>query len=175
MSVRDIVIYPEPVLTTPSKPVGDVSSEEIQTLIDDMAETMYVGDGIGLAAPQVGVSLRLMVMDVPGEDEPQGKNLIALINPEIVEREGETTYEEGCLSFPGLAGEVKRAARVKVRALDRGGDLVELEAEGLPAICLQHEIDHLDGVVFIDRMTPLRRRLALKEFRKLREADAGAA
>lgn len=170
MAVRDIRLWPDPVLSRPTERVTEITPE-IQKLIDDMAETMYDDDGIGLAAPQVGVSLRVLVMDVAPKEE-QGPNLVALINPDIVEREGETTYDEGCLSFPGLSVEVRRAAKVRVKALDRQGEPVELEAEGLPAICLQHEIDHLDGVVFIDRVSPLKRRLALREYRRLMQNAA---
>jgi peptide deformylase len=158
-------VWPDPVLSRPTDRVGEITPE-VRKLVDDMVETMYDDDGIGLAAPQVGVSLRVCVMDVAAKED-QGPSLLALINPEIVEREGDVTYEEGCLSFPGLNVEVKRAARVKVQALDKEGAPVELELEGLPAICVQHEIDHLDGVVFIDRLSPLRRRLALREYQRL--------
>ena len=170
MAVREIRTFPDQVLTTPARPVEDFTPE-LQTLVDDMAETMYVGDGVGLAAPQVGVSLRVLVMDVAPADE-QGPNLTALINPEIVEKQDEVVWNEGCLSFPELTIDVKRAARVRVRALDRHGNEVELEAEGLTAICLQHEIDHLDGVVFVDRVSALKRKLALREYRRLREKAA---
>lgn len=170
MAVREIRFFPDPVLTTPAKPVEAITPE-IETLIDDMAETMYVGDGVGLAAPQVGVSLRVLVMDVAPADE-QGPNLMALVNPEVVAKEGEITWEEGCLSFPELIVDIKRAEKVTVRALSREGDTVEVMAEGLAAVCLQHEIDHLDGVVFVDRVSALKRRLALREYRKLRQKAA---
>lgn len=165
MAVREIRYWPDTVLSTPTERVAEITPST-QKLVKDMLETMYDGDGIGLAAPQIGVSLRVFVMDVAPSDE-QGKNPIAFINPDIVEREGEIFYDEGCLSFPGLNVEVKRSAKVKVRALDVEGEAFEIETEGLPAICMQHEIDHLDGVVFIDRVSGLKRRLALREYRKL--------
>lgn len=172
MAIRPITIFPDPVLTTETKPVGEMN-DEVKQLIEDMKETMYFGDGIGLAATQVGVSLRVMVMDVP--DEEGKSNLIALMNPEILEREGEVMSEEGCLSFPGINITVKRSERVKVKALDEEGQPVEIEADGLAGICLQHEIDHLDGVVFVDHLGPLKRKITLKEYRKLREAAEAEA
>jgi len=170
VAVRPIRHWPDAVLSRPTDRVTEITPE-VRKLIDDMIETMYDGDGIGLAAPQVGVSLRVFVMDVAPKEE-QGRSPVALVNPEIVEREGEATYDEGCLSFPGLNVEVKRAARVKVRALDREGQPIELDVSDLPAICVQHETDHLDGVVFIDRVNAVRRRLALREYRRLMENAA---
>ena len=167
MAIRPITIYPDAVLTTPTREVETVDAE-VKQLIEDMKETMYYGDGIGLAATQVGVGRRVMVMDVP--DPEGGSNLMALVNPEILEQEGEIPSEEGCLSFPGLTITVKRAEKVKVRGLNEDGEPVEIAAEGLPAICLQHEIDHLDGTVFVDRLGPLKRKITLKEYRRLREA-----
>ncbi len=115
-------------------------------LLDDMAETMYAADGAGLAAPQVGVLKRAVVIDV-------GEGLIELVNPEIVETEGEVTVVEGCLSVPGRSGRVVRPEKVKVRARDRAGEVIEISGEGMLAVCLCHEIDHLDGVVYVDKMT----------------------
>lgn len=171
MAVMEIVLYPDERLETKCEPV-DVVDDEIRNLVDDMVETMYDAPGIGLAAPQVGVLKRITVIDVrPGEGE-EGKegaevnDLRVFINPEIIEREGTIVWEEGCLSIPGVYEKVKRSARVKVRALDRDGNPFELEAEELLAVCLQHEIDHLDGVVFFDHLSHLKRRLALKKYKK---------
>ena len=168
MAVRDILLYPEhsDVLTTECEPVDEVD-EEIRQLVDDLAETMYDAPGIGLAAPQVGVTKRVTVIDVTDPEEPGGE-LHPLINPEIVDREGSITWEEGCLSFPGLYGEVERSEWVKVRALGRDGEPYEIEGEGILAVAMQHEIDHLDGILFLDRMTPLKRRMARKEYKKIR-------
>ena len=168
MAIRKILLYPEhsDVLTTECDPVETVD-DEIRQLVDDLAETMYDAPGIGLAAPQVGVTKRVTVIDTSGPDQA-GDNLHVLINPEIVDQEGSQSREEGCLSFPGLYGEVVRSEWVKVRALDRDGEEYELEADGLLAVALQHEIDHLDGVLFLNRMTPLKRRMARKEYKKIR-------
>ena len=126
---------------------------------------MWANDGVGLAAPQIGVAKRLLVLDVAtGED--RGKNLIVLSNPEIIEREGEIEWEEGCLSVPGMTVKVKRSNRVVVEAQDLDGNTVRVEGEELPAVALQHEMDHLDGVLMFDYLSPLRRRMALKEYRK---------
>lgn len=186
MAVREIVLYPESVLTTKAEPVPRVD-DEIRALVDDMVETMYAAHGIGLAAPQIGVSLRIAVIDVawrgeaeegealdePDEsDEPprpaEEPQLHVLINPRIVERRDQITWDEGCLSMPGLYREVRRAGTVVVEALDRDGALRRYEASELLAVCMQHEIDHLDGVMFIDRLSALKRRLALKEWKRLR-------
>lgn len=161
MSVLPILTYPDPVLKKVSRPV-DEFNDKLQVLIDDMLETMYQAPGIGLAAPQVGESLRLVVMDVPqGENQRTGP--LVLINPRIVEKEGNIEFEEGCLSLPGLNCPIKRAARVKVEALDRNGNLFVIEAEDLLAICLQHELDHLDGKLFMDYISPLKRALYKKQ------------
>ncbi len=136
--------------------------EEVRRLIDDLVETMYDADGIGLAATQVGVPLRVFVYDLGDPETPLG----VLINPEIVERSGSTKEEEGCLSIPGLSELVERSERVVVRGLDGEGNGLLLEADGLLARCLQHECDHLDGVLFIDRLSPLKRRLLLKRWAK---------
>ncbi|HOU92622.1 MAG TPA: peptide deformylase, partial [Polyangiaceae bacterium] len=156
MTIREILVYPDPRLREVARVVERVD-DEIRTLIEDMAETMYAAPGVGLAATQIGVPLRVFLIDVASDDEPS--NLLVFINPEIVEREGAQTYREGCLSFPGVSEDVKRAARVRVRALDRDGKPFELEATGLLAVAVQHENDHLDGKLMIDRVSPLRRRL----------------
>jgi peptide deformylase len=156
MTIREILVYPDPRLREIACAVEQVD-DGIRTLIEDLAETMYAAPGVGLAATQIGVPLRIFVIDVASEEEPS--NLLAFVNPEILEREGSQTYREGCLSFPGVSEEVKRAARVRVRALDRDGKPFELEATGLLAVAVQHENDHLDGELMIDRVSPLRRRL----------------
>lgn len=144
MAIRRIVMHPDEVLRQKAKEVSKFNAN-LHKLLDDMAETMYDADGVGLAAPQVGILKRVIVMDC-------GEGLIELVNPEIVERAGEqfAEYPEGCLSIPGLRGDVRRAKWVKVRGQDRHGNEVELEAEDLLARCVQHEIDHLNGVLFID-------------------------
>ncbi len=156
MTIREILVYPDPRLREVASAVEQVD-DEIRTLIDDMAETMYAAPGVGLAATQIGVPLRVFVIDIASEEEPS--NLLTFVNPELMGREGSQTYREGCLSFPGVSEDVKRAARVRVRALDRDGKPFELEATGLLAVAVQHENDHLDGELMIDRVSPLRRRL----------------
>lgn len=170
MAIRDVLLYPEhsEVLTTECDPVEQVD-EEIRQLVDDLVETMYDANGIGLAAPQVGVTKRITVIDTSGEPSDDDDSPHVLINPEIVEQSGEMSREEGCLSFPGLYGEVVRSESVTVEATNRDGERYEIEANGdLLSTALQHEIDHLDGVLFLDRMTPLKRRMARKEYKKIR-------
>lgn len=163
--VREIVVYPNEVLTRKTEKV-DYIDKEVKNLIKDMFETMYDAEGVGLAANQIGVPLSVMVIDTtPKEDSPNLK--LALINPEIVSSEGKIKYKEGCLSFPGLSVEVERARKVKVRALNEHGEPIELELEGFPAIVFQHEFDHLQGITFIDRLKGWKRRLALEKYRKL--------
>lgn len=174
--ILEIIKYPDPFLKTHAARV-DAVDESVRKLIDDMVETMYYARGIGLASVQVGDARRVIVLDVPGEDEDErikGKNLIALVNPEIVLVEGETTFEEGCLSVPGVTADVDRAARVRVQALDRDGKPFEVDAEGLLAIALQHEIDHLNGMVFIDRLSRLKRELVKRKYRKSLETEERA-
>lgn len=150
MAVRPIRMYGHPVLRRKAEPVKAMRPE-IQTLVDDMIETMYDALGLGLAAPQIGVSLRLMVL----EDERRGAKV--LINPEIAERRGEQVGEEGCLSIPGLYGQVARAEHVRVTALDRNWEPFSMEGRDLLARAIQHEIDHLDGILFIDQLDPVQR------------------
>jgi len=145
MAVRQIRIVPDPVLRQKAKRITSID-DSIQQLVDDMTETLHAASGVGLAAPQVGVPLRVAVIQVPGE------RAITLINPEIVKREGERVLEEGCLSVPGYQGEIKRAVWVKVKAQDRGGKHFRVKAEELLAQALEHEIDHLDGILYIDRL-----------------------
>jgi peptide deformylase len=163
MAIRPIVRYGEPVLHAPSQRVLQID-ESIRTLLTDMVETMWAAPGIGLAAPQVGVGLRVIVIDLSvGEDRTQ---LIELVNPEFLEREGEQRHEEGCLSIPGYGGSPARPAHVKVRGLDRDGKERLYEASELLARAFCHEIDHVDGLVFVDRLSPLKRDLMKRKLRK---------
>lgn len=160
MSILTIRTYPDPVLKGECSPVETIT-DEVRRLLDDMAETMYLNNGIGLAAPQVGERARLIVVDVQRGEE--GDTLLKLVNPRIVEKQGETKSEEGCLSCPDLLIEVNRFETVTVEALSPDGKETTIEAEGLLAICLQHEIDHLDGVLLVDRLSSLRRTLYHKK------------
>jgi peptide deformylase len=163
MAVRPICAYPEAVLRQKAKPVETID-DDLQRLIDDMIETMYAAPGIGLAAPQVGVSLRLFVVDVTN-----GQDISALktyINPEIVSTEGRLREEEGCLSVVGVTGVTPRAERVVLRGVSREGDTVEVEADGLLARALQHEMDHLDGMLFFDRMGVVGRDLMKRKYKR---------
>ena len=162
--VLTIVKYPEPVLSQPGEPVTEFNSE-LRKFVADMFETMYSAQGIGLAAPQVGVSKRVTVIDLSMGKNPKDK--LVLINPEILTREGKLYEEEGCLSFPEIREKVQRAAKVRVRAQDEYGKWFELDGEELLSRAFQHEIDHLDGVLFIFRMSPLKRNLILRKIRKL--------
>jgi peptide deformylase len=163
MAIRDILQYPDKRLRNRAEPVAAVTPQVIR-LIEDMKETMYAAPGCGLAAPQIGVSLRLFIVDTASEDEPS--DLRVFINPEIVSRTGKVVWEEGCLSFPGVHEDIERAAKVVVRATNERGEPVELEAEGLLGVAVQHENDHLDGVLMIDHMSVLKRRIALRKLQK---------
>jgi peptide deformylase len=167
--IREILIWPDPLLKQIAKPVDRVD-DAIRRLLDDMVETMYAADGVGLAAPQVGELVRCIVIDTSPKQE--GQKLIHLVNPEIVLAEGVTTYTEGCLSIPGEAEEVERAARVRVRALDRAGEPFELDCEGLLDIAVQHEMDHLVGTLFVDHLSALKRELIRKRMKKLKAEKA---
>jgi peptide deformylase len=151
MALLPILRYPDPRLHTRAAPVREVN-DEIRQLVADMAETMYEAPGIGLAATQVNVHKRVVVIDV-SEDKSA---LLALINPEIIARSGEQVCEEGCLSVPGIYDKVSRAETVRVRALDQQGKTFELDAEGLLAVCIQHELDHLEGKVFVEYLSQLK-------------------
>ena len=165
--VREIVIWPDPILKEVAKPVDRVD-DGLRRLLDDMAETMYAADGVGLAAPQVAEQKRCIVIDTSPRQE--GQRLIHLVNPEIVRTEGVTTYTEGCLSIPGEAEDVERAAKVWVRALGRDGKPFEIAAENdLLAVALQHEHDHLQGTLFVDHLSSLKRELIRRRMRKLKE------
>ncbi len=163
--IREIVIWPDPILKKTAAPVERVD-DSIRRLLDDMAATMYEADGVGLAAPQIAVSKRCIVIDTSPRQE--GQKLIHLINPEIVKLEGTTTYTEGCLSIPGEAEEVERAAKVWVRALDYFGKPFEMECEGLLSIAAQHEIDHLEGTLFVDHLSSLKREIIRRRMKKLK-------
>lgn len=164
---RPILRYGAPVLHTRAAPVGELTLT-LDTLIEDMRETMHAASGVGLAAPQVGESLRVCVIDLSAGHRPD--QLMVLINPEILSRDGMQLLEEGCLSVPGVEATVPRPARVSVRALDRDGQSRELRAEGLLARALQHEIDHLDGVLFLDRLRPVYRWSLARRIDRLRRA-----
>ncbi|PSC06204.1 peptide deformylase [Alsobacter soli] len=170
MSTRPILIIPDPKLRLVSAPVVR-PVKEMTSLIDDMFDTMYEAPGIGLAAIQIGVAERVVTLDVARQDEP--KQPLALINPEIVwSSEEKSTYEEGCLSIPEYYEDVERPAKVRVRFVDREGGECEIEAEGLLATCLQHEIDHLEGKLFIDHISKLKRDRVMKKFSKQAKRDA---
>ncbi|MCS3808471.1 peptide deformylase [Xanthomonas sp. 4461] len=167
MALLPILEFPDPRLRTKAVPVdaADVTSPAFQTLLDDMFQTMYEAPGIGLAASQVDVHKRFMVIDVSEEkNAPQ-----VFINPEIVTRQGEQVYQEGCLSVPGIFADVSRADAITVRYLDRQGKPQELSTEGLLAVCIQHEMDHLDGKLFVDYLSPLKREMVRKKLAKMRK------
>jgi peptide deformylase len=163
MAIRTILHYPDPRLRQKALPIEHITPE-LERLIDDMAETMYAAPGVGLAATQIGEPHRLFLVDIAAEDEPS--NLIVFINPEILRKEGEQCGPEGCLSFPGVSEEIKRAAKVSVHALNQKGEPFELTAEGLLAVAIQHESDHLDGVLMIDRMGVLKKRIVQRKMQK---------
>lgn len=170
MAIRPILHYPDKRLRVPGEKV-DEFGPELDELIDDMAETMYAAPGVGLAAPQIGIAKRLFIVDVAVDDD-EPSDLRVFINPEVIELHGETTFNEGCLSFPGIREDIDRAERVRVRALDRHGKPFELEADGLLSIAIQHENDHLDGKLMIDRLSVLRRRMVHRAMTKRAAADA---
>jgi len=162
--ILKIVKYPEPVLSQPGEPVAEFN-DELRKFVADMFETMYSAQGIGLAAPQVAVSKRVTVIDLSMGKDPAQK--LVLINPEVTLREGKQYEEEGCLSFPEIREKVQRAAKVKIRAQDEHGKWFEMDGEELLSRAFQHEIDHLDGVLFIFRMSALKRDLTVRKIRKL--------
>ncbi len=165
MAKRPIILLPDPVLRLVAAPVGAVDAD-VRALADDMLETMYAAPGVGLAAPQVGVSRRVIVMDVSDDDDE--KQPFVMINPKLVQVSDElNVHEEGCLSMPDVRTEIERPAKITVQFLDRTGSLQELAAEGLLATCIQHEMDHLEGKLLIDYMSRLRREMVIKRFKKL--------
>jgi peptide deformylase len=170
MACREIRKYPDPVLLRKTSRVEHID-ESINQLIEDMAETMYAAPGVGLAANQVGVPLQVAVIDLSTREDKEHSHtqLIVLINPELLSQEGTVVDEEGCLSIPEHAEKVKRAAKVTVRAQDRTGAPVTIEAEGLLAKALQHEIDHLNGLLYIDRLSPLKKNVFKRRYRKMLE------
>jgi peptide deformylase len=164
--IHEVVKYPDPVLAKPGAPVT-VFDAKLRTLVDEMFESMYAAQGIGLAAPQISISQRLTVIDCSFKKNPEEK--IVLINPEIIERDGKQIEEEGCLSLPDIREKVQRAAWVKVKAQNVDGEWFEVEGEELLARAMQHEIDHLDGILFIDRLSRLKRDLVLRKIKKLQK------
>jgi len=173
MAILDILRFPDPRLRTVARPVGEVD-DEVRRLTDDMLETMYAAPGIGLAAPQVGIPLRVIVLDLAREGEaPQP---LRLVNPEILWLSEETaTFEEGCLSVPDQYAEVTRPAAANLRYLDYDNELREMEVEGMPATCIQHEMDHLEGILFIDHLTALKRNIILRKLIKARRVGTAAS
>jgi peptide deformylase len=162
--IHEIVKYPDPVLAKPGEAVTEFD-EDLRNLVEEMFDSMYAAHGIGLAAPQIGISKRITVIDVNFKKDPADK--LVLINPEIIEREGKQFEEEGCLSLPEIREKVNRAARVKVRAQNVAGEWFEVEGDELLARAFQHEIDHLDGVLFLDRLSRLKRDLVVRKIKKL--------
>ena len=165
--LREIVKYPDPVLERAGEPVTEFD-DKLRALVEDMFESMYAAKGIGLAAPQIGLSKRLTVIDLSFKDHPEEK--IVLVNPEIIFREGKQYEEEGCLSLPEIRDKVSRAARVRVRAQNVKGEWFEMDGEELLARAFQHEIDHLDGILFFRRVSALKRDLILRKIRKMQRA-----
>jgi len=166
--ILKICTYPDTILREKADPVENIDGKT-QQLIDDMSETMYKAPGIGLAAVQVGEPVKVIVYDITPKEE--GENLSVIINPEIISCEGSITYEEACLSVVDYSAEVKRSNKVCVKAFDRDGNPFEIEAEGLHAICLQHEIDHLNGVLFIDHISSIKRSLYKKRLKKMLKSE----
>ncbi len=161
MALLEILHFPDPRLRKKAQPVDKVD-DQIRQTVDDMLETMYAAPGIGLAATQVNIQLQIIVMDIT-EDK---NSPICLINPQIVEKEGVEEMQEGCLSVPGIFEKVQRAEKIKVKALDKNGNTATQEADGLLAVCIQHEMDHLDGKLFVDYLSPLKRERIKKKLQK---------
>lgn len=176
MAILDILIWPDNRLLKTSAPVETID-DDIRALAADLLETMYAADGVGLAAPQVGVHKRMVVVDIYGSetDRPSGEEPLVIINPTFEGQEGELTWEEGCLSVPGEVGKVTRAAKVKMTYMDLEGETHVLEAEGLKAVALQHECDHLDGKLFVDYLGRLKRNMIKKRMLKLKADQEEAA
>lgn len=172
MALREIVKFPDPRLKEVAKPITEVD-DALRELARDMIEVMYDEPGIGLAAPQVANSVRMFVIDTEWSDEGVEKNPMVVLNPEISEREGSITWDEGCLSVPDYNALVDRDAKVTLRGADLDGNVIEETVEGLRAVCIQHEVDHLDGILFIDRISRLKRSLYVKKRKKqlLEEQD----
>jgi peptide deformylase len=174
MALLEIRTFPDPVLREKARPVTEFN-EELRKLARDMAETMYAAPGIGLAANQVGVPLQVIVVDVRDREDDENTGLLTLVNPRIVAGDGECVTEEGCLSLPEERADVERYCKVTVHAQDLDGALLEFEAEGLPAVVFQHEIDHINGILFMDHLSALKRAGMKKRLRQLKAqtADVG--
>lgn len=171
MAIRPILTVPDPLLKTVSRPVEGPVTDAHRALMDDMLETMYDAPGVGLAAIQIGVPLRIIVMDIEGKDEPRRPRYF--VNPEITWASEELkVWEEGCLSVPEIYDEVERPDRVRIRYRDYNGETVEEDADGLFAVCIQHEMDHLEGVVFLDHLSRLKRDSAIRKVKKAQREDA---
>ena len=171
MALREVLRFPDRRLAEVSEPIEEVT-DEIRVLAKDMLDVMYDEPGIGLAAPQVGETVRLIVVDTEWTEEDTEKSPLVLVNPEIVEREGKLSWTEGCLSVPDFTADVERAEKITLRYTDLEGAAQQLEAEGLRAVCFQHEIDHLDGVLFIDRISRLKRNLYVQKRKKALRREA---
>ena len=170
MAILTILEFPDERLRKKAKPVESVDAKTRQ-LVEDMLETMYAAPGIGLAATQVNIQKRILVLDISEEKNDP----LALINPEILSKEGQEESDEGCLSVPGVFEKVKRAEKIRIKALDRDGNAFEMDADGLLAVCIQHEMDHLEGKLFVDYLSPLKRQLARKKVKKeQRTRESGA-
>jgi peptide deformylase len=165
MALREVLKFPDPRLKLVSEPIVEIT-DELKQLAEDMCEVMYDEPGIGLAAPQVGAAVRLIVVDTEWSEEGGERNPIVMVNPEIVESSGQIVWEEGCLSVPDLTADVTRASRVKIKGTDLDGQTLEIEAEELQAVCFQHELDHLDGILFIDHISRLKRGMYVKRRKK---------
>ena len=169
MAIRRILTFPEPFLRGTAKPVANIDGTTAAA-VEDMVQTMYAAPGLGLAAPQIGLDERIIVLDVASDEEQpateRGKNLLRIVNPVIVEAEGETVWEEGCLSVIDFRAEVKRAARILLKGYDIDQKEIAIEADGLLAVALQHEIDHLDGTLFIDHLSRLKRDMYVRRVKK---------
>lgn len=169
MAIHEVVIMGDPILRTAAAEV-DAFDPDLKTLVRDMFETMYHAEGIGLAAPQIGISQRVIVVDLRSEEQPEAR--LALINPKVVWASKESEKApEGCLSIPGLEEVIKRSSAIRVEAVDIDGGSIELETEGLFARVLQHEIDHIDGILFVDRVSALKRRILMKKWKKIQSEE----
>lgn len=169
MAIHEVVIMGDPILRTAAAEV-DAFDPDLKTLVRDMFETMYHAEGIGLAAPQIGISQRVIVVDLRSEEQPEAR--LALINPKVVWASKESEkVPEGCLSIPGLEEVIKRSSAIRVEAVDIDGGSIELETEGLFARVLQHEIDHIDGILFVDRVSALKRRILMKKWKKIQSEE----
>ncbi len=176
MALLEILTFPDPRLAKKSTPVEQVD-DEIKQLVDDMLETMYHAEGVGLAAPQIGVTKRIIVVDCGEREAEEARPLSpkephVIINPVVTKKDGKIVWEEGCLSVPGYTDEVERAKTVTVEGLNREGEAISIEADGLLAVCLQHEIDHLEGVLFVDRLSRLKQSVVKKKLKKRAREEA---